>query len=99
MTSKRSSTRYPEICEYCCPGNLCLTTLFQRRLNERERNALIMERDQQRNTLHALETDLHQMQLHENTLENQIREKKVLEEQVEVMKEELTTFTSKFKVV
>jgi DNA repair protein RAD50 len=57
------------------------------------------EREQQRNSLHSLEADLHQMQLRQNTLENEIRDKTALEEQVDGMKKEIITFTAKLKVL
>jgi hypothetical protein len=57
------------------------------------------EREQQRNVLYTLETGLHQLQLQENTLNNEIRERGVLEEQLEVAKKEITTLLVKSKVL
>jgi len=57
------------------------------------------EREQQRNVLYTLETGLHQLQLQENTLNNEIRERGVLEEQLEAAKKEITTLLVKSKVL
>jgi len=68
-------------------------------LNEREKQALITERERQSNLVRSIEADLHQMELQEKTLASQIREKATLEETVEMMRREVVTFTAELKVI
>lgn len=69
------------------------------RANERERQSLTTERDRQNSAIRTFETSLHQMELRERDLNNEIREKSALEERVETMRTEVTTFTAKMKVI
>jgi DNA repair protein RAD50 len=57
-----------------------------------------MEVENQTRVTHDLENNLHQMELEERDLVNKIREKDRLEEDIERMKQEMTNFSSQFKV-
>lgn len=67
------------------------------RSNERERQALMTERDHQNQLLRTNENDLHAMEKQENTLSNQIRDKDIMEERIVTMTNEIATLHSKLK--
>ncbi|OAX38147.1 hypothetical protein K503DRAFT_770797 [Rhizopogon vinicolor AM-OR11-026] len=67
------------------------------RTNERERQALMTERDRQNQLLRTNESDLHAMEKMENSLSNQIRDKDNMEERIATMTNEITTFNSQLK--
>ncbi|KAF8836218.1 hypothetical protein BDN67DRAFT_974411 [Paxillus ammoniavirescens] len=67
------------------------------RANERERQAIMTERDRQNSSLRTYESDLHAMEKKENTLSNQIRDKDVMEERIITMANEVTALNSKLK--
>jgi DNA repair protein RAD50 len=67
------------------------------RSNERERQALMTERDHQNQLLRTNENDLHAMEKKENTLSNQIRDKDIMEERIVTMTNEIATLHSKLK--
>ncbi|KAG2030192.1 P-loop containing nucleoside triphosphate hydrolase protein [Suillus americanus] len=67
------------------------------RSNERERQALMTERDHQNQLLRTNENDLHAMEKKENTLSNQIRDKDTMEERIVAMTNEIATLHSKLK--
>ncbi|KAG1761056.1 hypothetical protein EDD22DRAFT_35947 [Suillus occidentalis] len=68
------------------------------RSNERERQALMTERDHQNQLLRTNENDLHAMEKKENTLCNQIRDKDIMEERIATMTNEIAALQSKLKV-
>ncbi|KAG1766114.1 P-loop containing nucleoside triphosphate hydrolase protein [Suillus placidus] len=67
------------------------------RSNERERQALMTERDHQNQLLRTNENDLHAMEKKESTLSNQIRDKDIMEERIVTMTNEIATLHSKLK--
>lgn len=67
------------------------------RSNERERQALMTERDHQNQLLRTNENDLHAMEKKENTLSNQIRDKDIMEERIVTMTNEIATLHTKLK--
>ncbi|OJA09417.1 hypothetical protein AZE42_03080 [Rhizopogon vesiculosus] len=67
------------------------------RTNERERQALMTERDRQNQLLRTNESDLHAMEKTENSLSNQIRDKDNMEERIATMTNEIATFNSQLK--
>lgn len=67
------------------------------RSNERERQALMTERDHQNQLLRTNENDLHAMEKKENTLSNQIRDKDIIEERIATMTNEIVALQSKLK--
>lgn len=67
------------------------------RSNERERQALMTERDHQNQLLRTNENDLHAMEKKENTLSNQIRDKDIMEERIVTMTNEIAALQSKLK--
>ncbi|KAG1899589.1 uncharacterized protein F5891DRAFT_1189393 [Suillus fuscotomentosus] len=67
------------------------------RSNERERQALMTERDHQNQLLRTNENDLHSMEKKENILSNQIRDKDIMEERIVTMTNEIATLHTKLK--
>ncbi|KAF9219190.1 hypothetical protein BS17DRAFT_718386 [Gyrodon lividus] len=67
------------------------------RANERERQAIMTERDRQNSSLRTYESDLHAMEKKENTLSNQIRDKELTEERIVTMTNEITALNAKLK--
>ncbi|KAG2126539.1 P-loop containing nucleoside triphosphate hydrolase protein [Suillus clintonianus] len=67
------------------------------RSNERERQALMTERDRQNQLLRTNESDLHAMEKKENSLSNQIRDKDNMEERIVAMTNEIAALHSKLK--
>jgi DNA repair protein RAD50 len=57
------------------------------------------ERERQNNALRTFENDLHDLQMRENNLTNQIRDKDTLEASIETMKADIVSFTARLKVV
>ena len=49
--------------------------------------------------MRTIETSLHTMELKDRDLNNEIRQKTALEERIEVMKQDIVTFTGKLKVL
>ncbi|KAH7885017.1 ALG6, ALG8 glycosyltransferase family-domain-containing protein [Phlebopus sp. FC_14] len=68
------------------------------RINERERQAIMTERDRQNSSLRTYESDLHAMEKEENNLSNQIRDKDLMEERIVTMTNEITALNVKLKV-
>lgn len=68
------------------------------RKNEREKQALILERERQTSTARNFESSLHQMELNEKDLTNNLREKSALEDRVEQMKKEIVSLNNQLKV-
>jgi DNA repair protein RAD50 len=56
------------------------------------------ERERQNNAQRTYENDLHKMQMRENNLTNQIRDKDTLEASIETMKSDIASFTTRLKV-
>ncbi|KAG9308463.1 P-loop containing nucleoside triphosphate hydrolase protein [Chiua virens] len=67
------------------------------RANERERQAIMTDRDRQNSSLRTYEGDLHAMEKKENTLSNQIRDKDIMEERIVVMTNEIGALSVKLK--
>lgn len=67
------------------------------RTNERERQAIMTERDRLNSSLRTCEGELHIMEKKENTLSNQIREKDLTEERVDVMRKEIMNLNARVK--
>ncbi|KAG0697633.1 P-loop containing nucleoside triphosphate hydrolase protein [Suillus ampliporus] len=67
------------------------------RSNERERQALMAERDRQNQLLRTNESDLHAMEKKENSLSNQIRDKDIMEERIVTVTNEIAALHSKLK--
>ncbi|KAF8552026.1 hypothetical protein OG21DRAFT_1486552 [Imleria badia] len=67
------------------------------RANERERQAIMTERDRQNSSLRTYEGDLHAMEKKENTLSNQIRDKEIMEERIIAMTTEISALSAKLK--
>ncbi|KAH0832358.1 P-loop containing nucleoside triphosphate hydrolase protein [Lanmaoa asiatica] len=70
---------------------------FDCRANERERQAIMIERDRQNSSLRTYEGDLHAMEKKENTLSNQIRDKDIMEARIVVMTNEISALGARFK--
>lgn len=68
-------------------------------MNDREKQALITERERQTNAQRNYENDLHAMELRENNLKNQIREKDNLEASVLRLKQDIDSSQARLKVV
>lgn len=68
------------------------------RSNERERQALQVEKERAHNALRIHEKDMNDMQLREVTLKSQLKDRSTLERQAEEMKVELATASQNFKV-
>ncbi|KAI9566180.1 P-loop containing nucleoside triphosphate hydrolase protein [Boletus coccyginus] len=67
------------------------------RANERERQAIMTERDRQNSSLRTYEGDLHSMEKKENVLSNQIRDKDITEERIVVMTNEISALSARLK--
>ncbi|KAG8214897.1 hypothetical protein J3R82DRAFT_10069 [Butyriboletus roseoflavus] len=67
------------------------------RTNERERQAIMTERDRQNSSLRTYEGDLHTMEKKENTLSNQIRDKDIMEARIVVMTNEISALATRSK--
>ncbi|KAL0961152.1 hypothetical protein HGRIS_006124 [Hohenbuehelia grisea] len=67
------------------------------RLNEREKQSLLSERERHQTTTRTIETDIHSMQLREKDLESRIRENSSLEDRIKLMKHEIATFNTQLK--
>jgi hypothetical protein len=79
--------------------SLCyFTDQGPRRNTEKERQNLQSDRERRNTILRAHETELHQLQLRENDLRSQVREKESLKQGVEVMRLEMNSVTSELKV-
>ena len=48
--------------------------------------------------MRSFESDLHRMEVRETSLASQMREKAILEERIETIKREITTFSADIKV-
>ncbi|KAH9947593.1 P-loop containing nucleoside triphosphate hydrolase protein [Amylocystis lapponica] len=68
------------------------------RANEREKQAVMTERDRVANSLRGYENDLNAMLLRESELKSEIRDKTALEKRAEDMKKEITASTTLVKV-
>lgn len=56
------------------------------------------DRERLQSTQRTYENDLHDMQIRENNLTNQIREKDTLIASIETMKKDIASFTARLKV-
>ncbi len=65
-----------------------MLVFFFRRSNEREKQALVAEKERETNAIRKHEGDLHQMQLDESDLKGRLRDKDSLERRIEEMKRE-----------
>lgn len=72
--------------------------MLDSRGNERERQAIMTERDRQHSSLRTYESDLHAMEKKENTLSNQIRDKDIMEERIGAMSKEVNALSARSKV-
>ena len=81
-------------------GSICrfFTDQGPRRNTEKERQNLQSDRERRNTFLRAHETELHQLQLRENDLRSQVREKESLKQGVEAMRLEMNSVTSQLKV-
>lgn len=76
----------------------CADFVWRSRSNERERQTLQNEKERTQNALRTHEKDLSDMQLREANLNSQIKDRTMLEKQVEEMKTEVATASQNFKV-
>ncbi|KAI6005382.1 P-loop containing nucleoside triphosphate hydrolase protein [Pisolithus marmoratus] len=98
MTCKLNWTICPARCENLQTLLPCWPSLCSRsRTNERERQAIMTERDRLNSSLRTCESELHAMEKKENTLSNQIREKDLMEERIDVMTKEITSLNAKLR--
>lgn len=70
---------------------------FSRSL-DKEKTALVAERDRRNQTLQSLKNDLHRMELERKELDMKIQEKESLEERVSHWKQDITSMTARLKV-
>ena len=84
-------------CFLCC-YIWCIDCPLRSRSNERERQTLQNEKERAHNALRTHEKDLGDMQLREVNLKSQIKDRTMLEKQVEEMKAEVATSSQNFKV-
>lgn len=71
---------------------------FRSRSNERERQALQTEKERVHNVLRTFEKDLNDLRLREVNLKSQLKDRSMLEKQVEDMRVEVATASRTFKV-
>jgi len=71
---------------------LALITIPSRR-NERDKNSITMQREQQNERCQSLQNELHRCELEEGRLQLQIRDKDTLEAEIKTMREEITKFS------
>ncbi|KAF8645183.1 hypothetical protein AX16_008010 [Volvariella volvacea WC 439] len=64
---------------------------------DREKQALLTDRERQTNAVRVLENNLHDLELSEKDMKNEIDRKHQLEEQVEAEKKEITSASSKLR--
>jgi len=76
----------------------CADFVWRSRSNERERQTLQNEKERAQNALRTHEKDLSDMQLREANLNSRIKDRTMLEKQVEEMKAEVTTASQNLKV-
>ena len=76
----------------------CTDCVWRSRSNERERQALQNEKERAHNALRTHEKDLSDMQLREVNLKSQLKDRTMLEKQVEEMKAEVTAVSQNSKV-
>ena len=95
---KVNSASFQGKCEFCgSPKWLSNIHSFSRK-NDREKQAINMEVENQTRVTRDLENNLHQMELDECDLVNKIRDKDRLEEDIERMKQEMANFSGQSKV-
>jgi predicted nucleic acid-binding Zn-ribbon protein len=84
----------------CCSFALvsCVLITECSRSNERERQTLQTEKERAHNALRTHEKDLSDMQLREVNLRSQLKDRDMLEKQVEEMKTEVAAASQNFKV-
>ena len=75
----------------------CVLILGRSRSNERERQALQTEKERASNALRTHEKDLNDMQLREVNLKSQLKDREILERQVEEMKAEVAAVSQNSK--
>jgi len=68
-------------------------------MNEREKQALVPERERQTKAQRTYENDLHAMEIRENNLTNQIGAKGALEASMKQMKLDIDSFHIRSKVI
>lgn len=83
---------------FLCHHAQCADCVWRSRSNERERQALQTEKERAHNALRTHEKDLNDMQLREVNLKSQLKDRNMLEKQVEEMKTEVDTVSRNFKV-
>jgi len=96
--SKMNSASFRGKCELSGELGGFLTKLFFSRKNDREKQAINMEVENQTRTSRDLENSLHQMELKELDLVNKIRDKDRLEEDIKRMEHETGDLSSQSKV-
>ena len=74
------------------------TNAMPSRVNERERQALLVEKERQQNAIRKTEGDLHQLQLEESDHKGRLRDKDALERRIEEMKKEQVEVGETLKV-
>ncbi|KAJ8496238.1 hypothetical protein ONZ45_g12526 [Pleurotus djamor] len=67
------------------------------RANDREKQALLTEKERQFNLSRVVEGDLHNLQLRQVELENRAKEKASLEERIQTMRQEIVELTAKLR--
>ena len=85
---------------FCFPCHHIRCAYYARhsRSNERERQTLQTEKERAHNALRTHEKDLNDMQLREVNLKSHIKDRTILEKQVEEMKAEIVATSQNFKV-
>lgn len=77
---------------------MCLLAVSLSRALDKEKTALVAERDRRNQTLHTLKNDLHRMELERKELDMKMQEKGSLEERVSHWKQDITSMTARLKV-
>ncbi|KAF9013278.1 hypothetical protein BDQ17DRAFT_1386857 [Cyathus striatus] len=69
------------------------------RANDRERHSMNLEKERQQAAIRTLETSLHQMELRERDLANELREKSSLEQRIRDLRSDIDSFTNQLKTI
>ena len=75
-----------------------LLTAISSRRNERDKNSITIQREQQNERCQALQNEVHRSELEEGRLQLQIRDKDTLEAEIKIMREEITKFSADITV-
>ncbi len=80
------------------PAGVSANSSLFSRTNERERQALTIEKERQVKLQRSHENDLHALQMDLNEVKNQLRDKAAMEKRIEQMKSEVASTSARLKV-